>query len=393
MTRASVASAALLSCLVAAVPAAAQVTRVSVSTAGAEANGGSVHPSISRDGRFVVFSSLASNLVADDTNGVEDVFLRDRDTDADGVFDEPGAVATTRLSVGSGGVELTGASSEPVITPDGRFVAFTSTAPNLIAGNSGVAQVYRLDRTTSTLIRISERVDGAAGNAASASPVISDDGDVVAFASDAQNLSDAVPPVEQYLTTNYVRKVSDDTTTRLFIDDGRFPPFATLTNYFQRPPTITGDGRLVTFTEIVVFLGHAAAPGAYIVDLSANNTAIPIKGGGQKMLSADGSALAIGGQGAALEGHDGSAGGRDWCGNHSRPLAEHLSEHVGHPGSGLADGAARNDRHRAPVRFGARARHSAGLLPQHSRQQSFAERGPAERRLQRRRALARHRVV
>ena len=59
---------------------------------GTEASGG---PAISATGRFVAFRSLATNLVAGDTNDAADVFLRDRDTDADGVFDEPGAVATT----------------------------------------------------------------------------------------------------------------------------------------------------------------------------------------------------------------------------------------------------------------------------------------------------------
>ena len=65
-------------------------------------------PAISGDGRFVAFASAATNLVADDTNGLTDIFLRDRDTDADGIFDEAGAVATTRLSVGPGGVQSDG---------------------------------------------------------------------------------------------------------------------------------------------------------------------------------------------------------------------------------------------------------------------------------------------
>src|SRR5689334_17711138 len=96
-----------LACLLAALaaPASAQITRVSVSTAGTEANGASFTPSVSADGRFVVFSSLATNLVADDTNGVADVFLRDRDTDTDGILDEAGAVSTTRLSLGSGSLQ------------------------------------------------------------------------------------------------------------------------------------------------------------------------------------------------------------------------------------------------------------------------------------------------
>ena len=103
-----------LACLALAAPATAQVVRISVSPAGAESNGPSTAPAISGDGRFVAFASAASNLVADDTNGLPDIFLRDRDTDADGVFDEPGAVATTRLNLGPGGVQADNASSAPV---------------------------------------------------------------------------------------------------------------------------------------------------------------------------------------------------------------------------------------------------------------------------------------
>ena len=90
-----------------------QFVRLSVSTAGTQANGPSVRPAISGDGRFVVFASAADNLVAGDTNGCRDIFLRDRDTDADGIFDEAGAVATTRISVGPGGVQANGASYRP----------------------------------------------------------------------------------------------------------------------------------------------------------------------------------------------------------------------------------------------------------------------------------------
>jgi hypothetical protein len=141
-------------CLWAASPASAQVTKITVSTAGVDANAPSRGASISADGRFVVFHSSASNLVAGDTNQVEDVFLRDRDTDADGVFDEPGAVSTTRLNVGPGGVEANHHSDEAVISADGRYVTFRSGATNLLpAENFGHYDLFRLDRQTGTLIR------------------------------------------------------------------------------------------------------------------------------------------------------------------------------------------------------------------------------------------------
>ena len=179
----------VVGCLIAAAPASAQI-RLSVSTAGDQANGDSVQPAISGDGRFVVFASLASNLVPGDTNGTPDVFLRDRDTDADGIFDEAGAVATTRLSVGPGGVQSNGISLQPAITPDGRYVAFTSTATNLVSGLSGdTSQVFRLDRTTGAITLISATNVGTPASRSAVSPSISDDGEWVAFQSDATNLS------------------------------------------------------------------------------------------------------------------------------------------------------------------------------------------------------------
>ena len=136
MTRTSVVSFAALSCLAIAVPATAQITRASVSTAGAEANGPSGPPSISGNGRFVVFASAATNLVAGDTNAVADIFLRDRDIDADGIFDEAGAVSTTRISLGPSAVQADGPSSSPVISADGRYVAFVSTHSSRSTGST-----------------------------------------------------------------------------------------------------------------------------------------------------------------------------------------------------------------------------------------------------------------
>ena len=160
-------------CLATAVPAAAQVTRVSISTAGVEANETSRNAAISGNGRFVAFDSLATNLVADDTNNSFDVFFRDRDTDADGIFDEPGAVTTTRVSVAVDGTQGNASSVAPAITPDGRFVFFVSAATNLVAGASGAFDVYRTDRTTGTIVRVLASVAGFI------TPVVSDDGNVV----------------------------------------------------------------------------------------------------------------------------------------------------------------------------------------------------------------------
>jgi hypothetical protein len=104
----------------------AQTTeRVSVDSTGAEGDGDSYSASISSDGRYVAFYSGASNLVAGDTNGFGDVFVHDRQTGQ-----------TTRVSVDSAGAEGDGDSYLASISSDGRYVAFTSHATNLVAGDT-----------------------------------------------------------------------------------------------------------------------------------------------------------------------------------------------------------------------------------------------------------------
>src|SRR5882672_3921736 len=98
-----------------------ETTRVSVDSSGAEANGDSFAPAISADGRFVTFSSAASNLVAGDANGANDVFVRDRQ-----------AGTTTRVSVAPAGAEANDGSYSPSISSDGRYVAFLSDASHLV---------------------------------------------------------------------------------------------------------------------------------------------------------------------------------------------------------------------------------------------------------------------
>jgi Tol biopolymer transport system component len=117
--------------------------RVSVASDGSEGNQAGSLLSISADGRFVAFASFASNLVAGDNNAVSDIFVHDRDTDNDGLFDEPGAIATVRVSVGPGGVEGNGQSTDPVISADGHYVVFVSNAGNLVVGDSnGASDVF-----------------------------------------------------------------------------------------------------------------------------------------------------------------------------------------------------------------------------------------------------------
>lgn len=113
-------------------PGAVATVRVNLSTSNDQANGQSRNPSISGSGRFVVFDSLATNLIPNDANASSDVFLRDRDTDRDGIFDEPGAVTTTRISLTAGGAEVGGNSNGAVISPSGRWALFETLVPGLV---------------------------------------------------------------------------------------------------------------------------------------------------------------------------------------------------------------------------------------------------------------------
>ena len=116
----------LAGCLLLTPVTAAQHTwRVSVDSAGAEANHASRQPVLSADGRTVAFYSEAGNLVPNDTNGRADVFVHDRLT---GI--------TERISVTSAGDQGNGNSHQPSMTPDGRHVVFTSTADDLVTGDT-----------------------------------------------------------------------------------------------------------------------------------------------------------------------------------------------------------------------------------------------------------------
>jgi hypothetical protein len=174
--------------------------RVSVAGDGTEANDGSFYARMNADGRFVVFYSTASNLVPGDTNGWSDIFVRDRDTDADGVFDEPGFVATRRLSAAPDGSPANERSQVAVIDSVGRVVAFRSLATNIVAGDSNdVFDVFVVDRDTdgngvfdeaggTSTTRVSAVDGGGEANGASDNPALSPNGRFVGYHSYATDL-------------------------------------------------------------------------------------------------------------------------------------------------------------------------------------------------------------
>jgi len=156
-----------------------QTIRVSVASDGTQGNGWSGISSISADGRFVAFSSLANNLVSGDTNGFYDIFVHDRVTGQ-----------TNRVNIASDGTQGNSWSNDPSISTDGRFVAFESPANNLVPGDTnGKGDIFIHDRVTGQTQRLSVASDGTEGNGLSLGfPPMSADGRYVAFLSDADNL-------------------------------------------------------------------------------------------------------------------------------------------------------------------------------------------------------------
>ncbi len=180
------------------------LTRVSVASGGGEADGASGAPAMSGDGRLVVFESDAANLVGDDTNGVRDVFLHDRTSGE-----------TKRVSVTSGEDEASGASSGAAISSDGGLVAFSSVAPDLVAGDANeVSDVFVRDVAAGTTVRVSD------GGSASWDAALSGDGAVVAFTSEAPlGAGDT-----NGLADVYVRAMAGGTPERVSLADGGGDP-------------------------------------------------------------------------------------------------------------------------------------------------------------------------
>ena len=209
-----------------------KTTRVSVDSHGAQANGESFAASISADGRFVAFLSSASKLVGGDTNGARDVFVRDRK-----------ARKTRRVSVDSHGAQGKGASFVPSISANGRFVAFSSVASNLVGGDTNtVSDVFVRDRKTGKTRRVSVDSHGAQGNGDSLIPSISADGRFVAFYSDAANL---VAGDGNAAGDGFVRDRKAGRTKRVSVAS-----HGTQGNGASFPPSISADGRFVAFTSL-----------------------------------------------------------------------------------------------------------------------------------------------
>lgn len=215
-----------------------RTSRVSVSSSGGQANGSSLFSSISANGRYVVFTSNASNLVPRDTNGASDIFVRDLRTGR-----------TSRVSIGSRGRQANSWSEGAAISADGRYVAFPSLASNLVAGDRNkLSDVFVRDRKLGRTTRVSVTSRGREGRGrpysnGSNTASITADGRYVAFHSDMTNL---VTGDTNRTFDIFVRDRVTGQTKRVSVSSRGAQANAENLG----PPSISPDGRYVAFTSL-----------------------------------------------------------------------------------------------------------------------------------------------
>jgi Tol biopolymer transport system component len=221
-----------------AIPAAAAgpatTTRVSVSTAGGQADRDSYAAAISADGRYVVLNSIARNLVPGDTNDMMDVFVHNR-----------GSGQTTRISVSTGGQQGNGSSDSGAMSANGRYVVFASTASNLVEGDTNRASdVFLHDQASGVTSRVSLSGRGRQANGPSFMPAISADGRYVAFQSFASNL---VRGDTNGLTDVFVRDLVTGKTTRVSLTSRGRQARCNIGACESTEPVLSAHGRYVAF--------------------------------------------------------------------------------------------------------------------------------------------------
>ncbi len=246
---------------------AATTSWVSLTSANGVGNGQSATDfmrGVSTDGRYVLFASDATNMVPNDTNGVVDYFVRDRV-----------AGTTVRASVGNAGQQAATfplvQNFTAAMTSDGRYVVFGSSATNLVPGDTnGSPDVFRFDRTTLTSTLVSVSTSGTTGNGWSGVPTVSADGRFVAFESTASNL--LVGDANGAVPDAFVRDMLTGTTTIV----GRGTPGnaqAMMTG--TGSPSISADGRYVAFNSLEDLTPETHAwTAVYLRDRVANVTTL-----------------------------------------------------------------------------------------------------------------------
>ena len=202
---------------------------ISIATDDTQANGLSLFSAINANGNIVAFESIADNLVANDTNGQQDIFVRDRANQI-----------TRRIRIGLNGAQANGASSLGSVSNDGRYISFSSTADNLVAGDTnGNSDVFVYDRVNQTTELVSMGLNNAVANDDSTSGFISGDGLYVVYESTANNLvagdTNGNSNIFVYDRVNQTTELID------LAADG------TLSNDNSHDASISDDGRYVAF--------------------------------------------------------------------------------------------------------------------------------------------------
>ena len=249
-------------------------TRISVDDNGIQGNSDSFSSSISADGRYVAFDSRASNLVSDDTNGVNDIFVYDTV-----------ANTTRRISVDDNGSEGNNYSLNPSISADGRYVAFRSSARNLVSGDTnGYADIFVYDTVANTTRIVSVDDNGTQGNGESYFPSISADGSRVAFVSEASNLvsGDTNNATDIFLYDN--NSVTQNSWTGTPTDD---------TYIYTGSDNFTGKG-LAGKDSLVGSLGDDSLIGG------AGNDSLRGGAGNDSLIGGNGNDLLVGGKGSDI---------------------------------------------------------------------------------------------
>jgi Tol biopolymer transport system component len=208
-----------------------ETERVSINSAGSEGNQVSRIPSLNTDGQLIVFASEATNLVDGDINGVQDIFLHDWLTGT-----------TERVSLSGRGQEANGASDWPEISADGLSVVFTSTASNLVDGDSnGVEDVFVVDLRSGGIELVSHPALGGQADAVSTQPAISGDGRFIAFVSAATNLA---PGATTGLEEIYLYDGADGSLHWVSA-----PRIGAMNDGVSGEPAISADGNWVAFSS------------------------------------------------------------------------------------------------------------------------------------------------
>src|SRR6185436_4773168 len=305
---------------------------VSVATGGAQSEGDSGFPSVSADGRYVAFVAQATTLAPGTVpNGPMQVYLRDRDSDGDGIFDEPDATATTLVSAGIGGAPADQMARHPRVSADARYVMFESAAGNLDpAGNSGpwITHLYVYDRVGAAMTLIDRAVTGGP-SAFGVQPHTSDMSEDGRFVTYSSQSADILGPMEPIYGQAFVYDSAAEPAYRTKIVSRR--PDGTLMDATSGATTVSADGRYVGFTSgtynpalpgmfpnvYALFVADTLDGSLRRIDAFENGNGFDGQALVNPSLSADGTAIAFETSSNVLPGN--------WFGSHQIVVATALS--------------------------------------------------------------------